>query len=475
VKRRGCGWAVVVCAGIAACPLGLAQTARLEFAEKPVMVSCDLANAPCFRLKFNIVDDKGDPAPRELPAPEQLARSLNIHMGEKTASPFFVSIDSEGQRRAVQPRVAMILIDVSGSMNTRLKTGQTRFEAATAAASIFLNGFEDGADRLAIAPFGSRDVIETIRSARFATTRQAALDALAAIPRPDPKANTALYSAVNAAVDALASAAHQVSGSPETLLVVMTDGENDVRRSDDPGLLAGTEGLEAVARHVEESGIPVQAIGFGSRDEIDETALRRIGTKYNMTEDPEDLKRLFTVARALLNSRIRVTFESPWMDRASLAGRSFPFTADLRLPSGETLHSNEVIWSTPQMGVPAFQGKCEEAEARALLVRNRLQESTGWLGIAILRPLVVFAGLGALLVILWFGVPRIIWPERYEREEAALRPERWIAGTRTEHPAYGRKSPPGFEKRDSGLVERAPGDKTMVRAKDPYTTRTRLD
>jgi hypothetical protein len=360
-------------------------------------------------------------------------------------------------------------------MNTRLKTGQTRFEAATAAASIFLNGFEDGADRLAIAPFGSRDIIETIRSARFATTRQAALDALAAIPRPDPKANTALYSAVNAAVDALASAAHQVSGSPETLLVVMTDGENDVRRSDDPGLLAGTEGLEAVARHVEESGIPVQAIGFGSRDEIDETALRRIGTKYNMTEDPEDLKRLFTVARALLNSRIRVTFESPWMDRASLAGRSFPFTADLRLPSGETLHSNEVIWSTPQMGVPAFQGKCEEAEARALLVRNRLQESTGWLGIAILRPLVVFAGLGALLVILWFGVPRLIWPERYEREEAALRPERWIAGTRTEHPAYGRKSPPGFEKRDSGLVERAPGDKTMVRAKDPYTTRTRLD
>jgi Mg-chelatase subunit ChlD len=468
-------WAQLAAGPLGLTQMGFAQTAKLEFTEKPVMVSCELTNAPCFRLKFNIVDDKGEPAPRELPASEQLARSLNIHMGERTILPFFVSIDGEGQQRTVRPRVAMILIDVSGSMNTRLKTGQTRFEAATAAASIFLNGFQEGADRLAVAPFGSKQVIETIRSARFADSKQAVMDELAAIPRPDPKANTGLYSAVVAALDALSAAARQVPGAPETMLIVMTDGENDVEKGDDPGLLTGSQGLEAVAHHVEESGIPVQAIGFGSRDEIDETALRRIGTKYNMTEDPEDLKRLFTVARALLNSRIRVTFESPWMDRASLAGRSFPFTAELRLPSGETLRSNEVTWSTPQMGIPAYQGKCEEAEARALLVRNRLQQSTGWLGIAILRPLVVFAGLGVLLLILWFGVPRLIWPERYEHEEAALRPERWVGETRMEQPAYGRKPPRGIEKRDPGMAERSPSDQTIVRARDPYATRTRLD
>jgi Ca-activated chloride channel family protein len=447
----------------------------LEFAEKPVMINCDLANAPCFRLKFNIVDGKGVPAPMELPAPEQLVRGLTIHVGEKSTNPFFVAYEAEGQKRAVRPRVAMILIDISGSMNTRLKTGQTRFEAAIAAASIFVNGFQDGTDRLAIAPFGSRQVLETIHSVRFAGTRQAASQELAEIPRPDPKANTALYSAVNAALDALAAARGAVPGSPEAILIVMTDGENDVRRGDDAGLLAGSDGLETVARHVEDSGIPVQAIGFGARDEIDETALRRISTKYDMTEDPEDLKRLFSVARALLNSRIRVTLESPWVDRASLAGRSFPFTTELRLPSGQTLRSNPVSWSTPQMGVPAYQGKCEEEEARALLASNKLQESGAWLGISILRPLAVFAGLGALLLTLWFAAPRLIWPERYERETAALRPDRWVGQTRVDQPAYGRKPPPGFEKRDTGKVERAPGDKTIVRARDPYTTRTRLD
>jgi hypothetical protein len=464
-----------VMAGLLVGEAGFAQTAKLEFSEKPLMVKCELASAPCFRLKFNVVNDKGEPLPMELPPPDQLTRGLAIHMGERTATPFYVSIEGAGQQRTVRPRLVMILIDVSGSMNTRLKSGQTRFEAAIAAASIFLNGFEDGADRLAIAPFGSREVVQTIRSAQFATTRQGALQALREIPRPDPKANTALYSAVSTALDSLASAAHEVPGSPETMLIVMTDGENDIRKGDDPDLLVGGEGLETVARKVQDSGIPVEAIGFGSKDEIDETALRRIGTKYNMTEDPEDLKRLFTVARQLLNSRIRATMESPWTDRSSLAGRSFSFTADLRLPSGLILHSNQTTWSTPQMGVPAFQAKCEEAEARALLLRPSPQENTGWLGVPVLRPLLVFGGLGALLLILWFGVPHLIWPERYERETEALRPERWVPETRLEQRQYGRKPPPGFDKQSPSAAERAPSDKTIVRARDPYTTRTRLD
>src|SRR5579864_763693 len=153
---------------------GPALGAKLEFAEKPVMVSCDLANGPCFRLKFNIVDEKGAPAPVELPAPDQLAQRLTIHMGDRTAIPFFASAESDGQHGKVRPRVALILIDVSGSMNTRLKSGQTRFEAAKAGASIFLDGFADGTDRLAVAPFGSKHVEETIRAAQFATTKEGA-------------------------------------------------------------------------------------------------------------------------------------------------------------------------------------------------------------------------------------------------------------------------------------------------------------
>lgn len=453
-----------------------AQGAKLEFAERPIMVSCELANGPCFRLKFNIVDEKGAPAPVELPAPDQLARGLTIHMADRTATPFLASADSDGQHGKVRPRVALILIDVSGSMNTRLKSGQTRFEAAKAGASIFLNGFEDGTDRLAVVPFGSQRVQETIRSARFATTKDRAREEILDLPTPQPKTNTALFSAVSEALDVLGAAARDVQGSPETMLLVMTDGQNDIRPGDDPGLLEGDQGLQTVARKVQDSGIQVHAIGFGNKDEIDETALRRFGTKYNMTEDPEDLKRLFTVARALLNSRVRVTLESPWTDRASLAGRSFPFAAELRLPNREVLRSGEITWSTPQMGVPAFQGKCDEAEARALLIRPKPPDTTGWIGVAVLRPLVVFLGFSVLLLALWFGLPRLIWPARYEQEAAALRPDRWVGQTRVEPGAYGRKLPPGFDKHKKGAPERAPSDKTIVRPREDFNaTRTRLD
>ena len=63
-----------------------------------------------------------------------------------------------------------MLIDISGSMNRPVATGQTRFEAAKAAISSFLEGFQDGVDRVAVVPFESHHVESTIRSARFATT-----------------------------------------------------------------------------------------------------------------------------------------------------------------------------------------------------------------------------------------------------------------------------------------------------------------
>lgn len=474
-------WRWAACCALAALagfssPVSGQTGARLQFADKPVMVSCTLANGPCFRLKFNIVDEKGAPAPVELPAADQLARSLTIHMGERSATPFFASAETPGGQGTVRPRVALILIDVSGSMNTRLNNGQTRFAAAQAAAAIFLDGFEDGVDRLAVVPFGSRQVEGTIRTAQFATSKQAARAQIESLPIPQPKTNTALYTAVDTALSVLSAAAHEAPGAPETMLVVMTDGQNDVQAGDDPGLLAGEDGLRAVEQKVRDAGIPVHAIGFGKRAELDETALRRISTKYDMTEDPEDLKRLFTVARALLNSRMRVTFEAPWTDRASLAGRSFNFTGDLRLPDGEVLHSNQATWSTPQMGVPAFQGKCDETEARALLLRPKPPDTTAGVGIAILRPLLVFTGLGVLLAILWFGLPRLIWPARYEQEAAVLRPDRWVAQTRVEPGANARKAPPGFDKRRSNLPERAPSDKTTLKPLNDFNvTRTRLD
>jgi Ca-activated chloride channel family protein len=454
----------------------MGQNPRLEFAGKPVMVNCNLAEAPCFRLRLNIVDEKGLPSPVELPQAGQLVQSLTIRMGERAVTPFYVSTDSEERNGVVRPRVALILIDVSGSMNARLANGQTRFEAAKAAALMFLDGFEDGLDKLAIVPFGSRDVDETIRACRFAKTKEDARLQIRTLPIPEPRNNTALYSALSIALDVLGAAVRDSPGSPETMLVVMTDGKNDVGKGDDPALLTGDQGLQTVERKVKDSGIPVHAIGFGNRGEVDEAALRRIGTKYDMSEDPDDLKRLFPVARALLNSRIRVTMESPWKDRASLAGRTFKFVAELHLPNGNVIHSGDTTWSPPQMAVPLFEGKCDESEARALLVKPRPPDVTGGIGIALLRPVGVFLGLSGLLLLLWFGLPRLLWPTRYEPESVPLRPDRWMGQPGGEPAARGRKPPPGFDKREKGIPERAASDKTIVSPrKDFSTTRSRLE
>jgi Ca-activated chloride channel family protein len=113
-------------------------------------------------------------------------------------------------------------------------------------------------------------------------------------------------------------------------------------------------------------------------------------------------------------------------------------------------------------------------EARALLVRPKLPDTTAWLGMALLRPVAVFAGFGVLLIILWFGVPRLIWPERYEPQEVALRPDRWVAETQFKESPRGRKPPAGFGK--SATTFRGASDKTVFRPRTDFDgTRTRLD
>lgn len=449
------------------------QQPTLQFADRPVLVNCELANAPCFRLKFNIVGPNGAPAPVELPPANQLASNLTIHIGGKSVTPFFVSAEKGASTDSMRPRIVMLLIDISGSMRTILRNGLTRFDAAKSAASMFLNGFESGTDKIAIVPFGSHNVEQMVRNAQFATTREQAQAQIDSLKAPSPRENTGLFTAVSAALDVLARQSHAAPGS-EVLLVVMTDGQNDVERGDDAGLLSGEQGLSTVASKVQTSGIAVHAIGFGDKKDIDQAALGRIGTKFDMTEDPDDLKRLFTVSRALLNSRMRATLESPWKDRASLAGKDLVFTADLSLPSGEVLHSEKAKWSAPEMDVPSFQDKCEPMEARALLARPKLPDSTGWLGMAILRPLAVFVGFGVLLSLLWFGLPRLIWPERYEPQEVALRPDRWVAQTQFKESPRRRKAPAGFEK--SAATVRGAADKTSYRPRTDFSsTRTRLD
>src|SRR5882757_583715 len=175
--------------------------------------------------------------------------------------------------------MAILLFDVSGSMLTSDLQGQSRFEAAKGAAAEYLKTFLDGQDEVAIVPFASRDVKKTIAAAHFVNTRVAAQAELDALPRPEARNNTALFSAVQAAAENLQKKNRPDAEQPR--LILLTDGANDVRpqSGDDEGLLAGPGGLATAAATVQQSGVDVLPIGLGDRRSIDEAAMAQLGTR----------------------------------------------------------------------------------------------------------------------------------------------------------------------------------------------------
>jgi len=443
---------------------------RLDFSDSIRMVDCDPASTvPCFRLKFNIVDAQGAPLPAQLPAPEKLAENISVQVGEQAVTPFY-AVASAGDKQAVRGRVALVLIDISGSMNSRIASGQTRFEAAKAALSSFLDGFQDGIDRFAVVPFESHQVESTIRAARFASTKQEALQQIQALPQPESRNNTGLYSAVATGLDVFAQELAKKgkdTASPEALMVLMTDGKNEVFKGDDAGLLDGPAGLQTAAAKVLSSGVQVIGVGFGDPKDIDEVALRQISSKYYMTADLANLTKVFAVARTLLASRIQATFSSPWPDRASLAGKTLRVSVRLKLAGGQELGSDQKIWATPQMGVPLFEARCDTEEMKALYRRVAPTES-GWL--SVLRPVLVFVGLGLLLLILWFWIPRLVWADQYI---GVVPTKRW-AGQAARGRSGPANAPPGFDAAKAGQPPpRAAADQTIVVPRADFT-RTRL-
>lgn len=153
----------------------------------------------------------------------------------------------------------LVLFDVSGSMKgAGMATGRT-------AVGIFLRTLHESRTRVAIAPFESHEVEDRVRAAQFGTPldAQRALDAL-----PSPSGNTGLYSAVREGALALAAA----GAAGEAHLVVVTDGVNDVRSGDEPGLLAGNSGLATAIAATNQESVQVWAVGVGSAPDRGELA-----------------------------------------------------------------------------------------------------------------------------------------------------------------------------------------------------------
>lgn len=453
--------------GVALCAVTALAQNKLEFAEPVRMLSCEPSTTvPCFRMKLNLVDANNRPVGAQLPGPDKLAPAIKVKMGDHEVTPFYAVAGGESTAK-VRGRAALVLIDISGSMNRRLESGETRFEAAKKALKTFLDNFEEGSDRVAIVPFESHQVRERIAGAVFARSKSEAMAQVDALTEPANQNNTALFSSVVFGLETIESALPRMQAEAadnfETMLILLTDGSNEVLKGDDAGLLAGPAGLEQAAAAVQRSPVSTVGIGFGERGDIDEASLKRISRKYYMASDYEALRRIFSFTRTLLNNRVTATFASPYPDRASLAGLTLPITAELRTKDGATLASAPYVWQAPQMGIPVYAGKCGTEESAAVL---KLPAGSGLT--PILRPIGVFCGLGLFLLILWFWIPRLVWADQYIGTLPGTGQARWSnsnTAVRVKDGVFaGRAAPPGFQTgvQGAGFGPRGSGDATIV-------------
>jgi Mg-chelatase subunit ChlD len=458
-----------------------AQAGHLDSAEKPRLLDCrDSLDRPAFRLRFNPVDAQGAPLPLTFP-PDQLRERLKISIEGRDVTPFSAT-GHNTEVQSTRARMALVLVDISGSMTRPVPSGGTRFQSAQAALKQFLQGFEEKSDEVAVVPFESHDVVNRIHAAVFAASRAQALKQVDDLPAPAPRNNTAIYSAVLAGIDVLTTRLKQAAAAsqgtaPETLLVVLTDGKNEVLQGDDPGLLDGQEGLQRAAGVVKAAGVQVVAIGFGDPGSVDQAALTRLASRSFMATDAAKLNQVFAIAHSLLTDRISVTFTSPWPDRASLEGRTLRIKATLHPSANLAITSDEQTWSAPQMGVPTFDDKCSLDELRAALRETPETPRHGiwpppW---PLIRPVLVFASVGALLAALWFLVPRLVWPDQYGGDVPRPSRGRWsdepsgaVEARRARQPA-----PAGFQPGGGAQPPRAAADRTIVPPQAEFT-RTRL-
>ena len=398
---------------------------RLQQADKVRMVqSKDASNKPFFRMRLTI--------PEGVPKLKDPKGSFEILEGDHKYAPFYVQLGQEtvarGGAAAGNSRFALLVIDVSGSMLERLATGQTKFEAAKAAARQFLSGFQPGTDNIAVVSFESRRVASTVRRASFAGDSASVQAQIDDLPMPDRKGNTGLYTAVMTGLEVLNQKKTENS-SRSAMLLVLTDGKNDVHpdKGDDAGLLQGEKDLSDVVRASRSSGFTVVTIGFGDKPgSIDTDSLKQIASPDHFwsASNLQSLQQIFAQEKQALINEFGLTFATDWQDARSLTGRDIRFRVRLKGDDGRLIESEPISFATPQSAPPTFEGLLTVDEETNWMDRPRTAGSatepqTGAFENVIISRLVIMAALAIALAIFWFGLPRAFWPESYLRSVAS--------------------------------------------------------
>ena len=358
--------------------LALAAVAPIQAAAQTELVRCAAGRSvPCFQTRVAL--KPGAALPGDSARWTGAAGALG-----------FREVDVRSVAGGERPLVLLVLFDVSGSM---AGAGMQQTRSALRA---FLR--ELGGSEVAVVPFGSREVTAGIRGARFGTPAAAErqMDAL-----PPPAGNTGLYSAVATGAEVLAQRLQSAPAGAQGVLLVLTDGRNDVGHpGDEPGLLAGPEGRGRAVEAVRRARVPVWMVGIGNGVDAGEQAALAgpMGTPHTVEFDPVRLGRTLSGLRGALSTSRQITAVLPPWGRSRLARGE----ARLRVEhaGGEPYDTR---WRPPLMALPAFAGVASPSKPLAALAME--DEPPG-------RTLLVFAFFASLLAILWWVVPALIWPVR---------------------------------------------------------------
>ena len=417
------GWPAAMCAeaGGEAKP---ASTLTLKLSHGPSLVDCaPVTQSPCMSATLTPVDASGQPAPLSLPPAEELAHAISLHGNDGDVQPFFATAGA-GPDAAQHGNAVLLLLDISGSMNQPAPGSDSRIAALKQAVGEFISGMHEGSDRIAIVPFESHNVVPTIRSAVYVSSKSDAMAQLNAMPQPSSHNNTALYQAVFSGVESLRSEVStlqrdsRASAEVQPHLVVMTDGKNEVMAGDDAQLLNGPLGLQQAAAQVQSSHIDVLGIGFGDRASIDADAMRRLSTRFVYATDAGEVLAALHTSRSETSHQIQMMWLVPAGNRLALMGRDFVYAPVLHLPSGTALSGESIRWMAPATNAPGFVRHAMEPELQALIAVHPSADS-GWTSVLTYALLFVAASVFALA--LWFWVPRLVWGDRHMAAAAAAR------------------------------------------------------
>ncbi len=390
---------------------------HLVSTTQPVLVDCaPVTPVPCMTMGITAVDDSDRPAAFPLPPAQKLTTALKVQSAAGNALQPFYATTGQGLDASQHTNVILLVIDISGSMNDPSPGATSRFNAIQGAVTRYIDAMDEGSDEIAIVPFESHNVVSTIRAAVFSSRKADLLAQLNAMPQPTPKNNTALYQAVFTGAETLkaevATLEHDGHSAAELQphLLVMTDGKNEVQAGDDPLLLNGPLGLTQATAQVTASKLDVIGVGFGDPAAIDAESLRKLSTRFFYAADANQLLDALHVTRTEKSHVIQMTWVLAEPNRVALTGRDQIWTPILTLDGGSILNGEPVRMIAPATAAPLYSRSALPAELVALIAAHP-PTSSGWSFVVV--HLLLFLSASALLLVLWFWVPRLIWGERY--------------------------------------------------------------